>query len=92
MKQGIACVVAFGVIAVAPIGGLAADRIKGGALLGELAERGLHERLAVVSDDAGQFKVLRHACITTKPSGCWCLSARKSPCIPTTASAISVTT
>ena len=31
-----------------------------GALLGELAERGLHERLAVVSDDAGQFNVLRH--------------------------------
>jgi hypothetical protein len=31
-----------------------------GALLGELAERGLHERLAIVSDDAGQFKVLRH--------------------------------
>lgn len=31
-----------------------------GALLGELAARGLHERLAVVSDDAGQFKVLRH--------------------------------
>jgi hypothetical protein len=26
-----------------------------GALLGELATRGLHERLAVVSDDAGQF-------------------------------------
>jgi hypothetical protein len=32
-----------------------------GALLGELAARGLHERLAIVSDDAGQFKVLRHA-------------------------------
>src|SRR5216684_7692553 len=32
-----------------------------GALLGELAERGLHERLAIVSDDAGQFNVLRHA-------------------------------
>jgi hypothetical protein len=31
-----------------------------GALLGELAERGLLERLAIVSDDAGQFKVLRH--------------------------------
>src|SRR5882762_2929032 len=31
-----------------------------GALLGELAARGLHERLAIVSDDAGQFKVLRH--------------------------------
>jgi hypothetical protein len=31
-----------------------------GALLGELAERGLHERLAIISDDAGQFKVLRH--------------------------------
>jgi hypothetical protein len=31
-----------------------------GALLGELAERGLHERLAIVSDDAGQFNVLRH--------------------------------
>src|SRR5450631_3318381 len=29
-------------------------------LVGELAERGLHERLAVVSDDAGQFNVLRH--------------------------------
>ena len=26
-----------------------------------LAARGLHERLAVVSDDAGQFNVLRHA-------------------------------
>src|SRR5579863_9902417 len=32
-----------------------------GALLGELAARGLHERLAIVSDDAGQFNVLRHA-------------------------------
>jgi hypothetical protein len=32
-----------------------------GALLGVLAERGLHRRLAIVSDDAGQFKVLRHA-------------------------------
>jgi hypothetical protein len=32
-----------------------------GALLGELAARGLHDRLAVVSDDAGQFNVLRHA-------------------------------
>jgi hypothetical protein len=31
-----------------------------GALLGELAARGLHERLAIVSDDAGQFNVLRH--------------------------------
>lgn len=31
-----------------------------GALLGELAERGLQQRLAIVSDDAGQFKVLRH--------------------------------
>jgi hypothetical protein len=31
-----------------------------GALVGELAERGLHERLAIVSDDAGQFNVLRH--------------------------------
>ncbi len=31
-----------------------------GALLGELAERGLHERLAIVSDDAGQFNVMRH--------------------------------
>jgi hypothetical protein len=31
-----------------------------GALLGLLAERGLDERLAIVSDDAGQFKVLRH--------------------------------
>jgi hypothetical protein len=31
-----------------------------GALLGELAERGLHERLAIVSDDAGQCNVLRH--------------------------------
>jgi hypothetical protein len=31
-----------------------------GALLGVLAERGLHRRLAIVSDDAGQFKVLRH--------------------------------
>lgn len=31
-----------------------------GALLGELTERGLAERLAIVSDDAGQFKVLRH--------------------------------
>ncbi len=31
-----------------------------GALLGVLAERGLSERLAIISDDAGQFKVLRH--------------------------------
>jgi hypothetical protein len=31
-----------------------------GALLGVLAERGLQERLAIVSDDAGQFKVLQH--------------------------------
>jgi len=31
-----------------------------GALLGVLAERGLAERLAVVSDDAGQFNVLLH--------------------------------
>jgi hypothetical protein len=31
-----------------------------GALLGELAQRGLADRLAIVSDDAGQFKVLRH--------------------------------
>jgi hypothetical protein len=31
-----------------------------GALLGVLAERGLQDRLAIVSDDAGQFKVLRH--------------------------------
>jgi len=31
-----------------------------GALLGELAARGLHERLAIVSDDAGQLNVLRH--------------------------------
>ena len=31
-----------------------------GALLGELAQRGLQDRLAIVSDDAGQFKVLRH--------------------------------
>src|SRR5882762_11969502 len=31
-----------------------------GALLGELAARGLSERLAIISDDAGQFKVLRH--------------------------------
>jgi hypothetical protein len=31
-----------------------------GALLGVLAERGLAERLAIVSDDAGQFNVLRH--------------------------------
>ncbi|MGC2460748.1 MAG: transposase [Steroidobacteraceae bacterium] len=31
-----------------------------GALLGELTERGLQQRLAIVSDDAGQFKVLRH--------------------------------
>ena len=30
-----------------------------GALLGAPA-RGLQERLAIVSDDAGQFKVLRH--------------------------------
>jgi hypothetical protein len=31
-----------------------------GALLGELVARGLQDRLAIVSDDAGQFKVLRH--------------------------------
>jgi hypothetical protein len=31
-----------------------------GALLGVLAERGLSERLAIISDDAGQFKVLCH--------------------------------
>jgi hypothetical protein len=31
-----------------------------GALLGELAQRGLSERLAIISDDAGQFKVLCH--------------------------------
>ena len=31
-----------------------------GALLGELAQRGLSERLAIISDDAGQFKVLLH--------------------------------
>ena len=31
-----------------------------GALLGELAERGLQDRLAIISDDAGQFNVLRH--------------------------------
>jgi len=31
-----------------------------GALLGVLAARGLSERLAIISDDAGQFKVLRH--------------------------------
>ena len=31
-----------------------------GALLGVLAERGLAERLAIVSDDAGQFNVLLH--------------------------------
>jgi hypothetical protein len=31
-----------------------------GALLGVLAERGLAERLVIVSDDAGQFNVLRH--------------------------------
>src|SRR5882724_1314477 len=31
-----------------------------GALLGVLAQRGLSERLAIISDDAGQFKVLRH--------------------------------
>lgn len=31
-----------------------------GALLGELAQRGLQDRLAIVSDDAGQFKVLLH--------------------------------
>jgi Transposase IS66 family len=31
-----------------------------GALLGELAQRGLSERLAIISDDAGQFKVLSH--------------------------------
>ena len=32
-----------------------------GPLPGALAALGLHERLAVVSDDAGQFNVLRHA-------------------------------
>jgi Transposase IS66 family len=32
-----------------------------GALLGVLAERGVAERLAIVSDDAGQFNVLLHA-------------------------------
>ena len=32
-----------------------------GALLGALAVRGLHERLAVVSDDASKFNVLRRA-------------------------------
>jgi Transposase IS66 family len=31
-----------------------------GALLGVLAQRGLSERLAIISDDAGQFKVLCH--------------------------------
>jgi Transposase IS66 family len=31
-----------------------------GALIGELAERGLSQRLAIVSDDAGQFDVLTH--------------------------------
>ena len=139
-----------------------------GALLGVLAERGLAERLAIVSDDAGQFNVLLHglcwihaerlihtllplnedhrediakvrgelwdlyrdlkaykrrphkqarralerrfdALLTqrtryqtlnqllrrlhrNKPSCCWCSSAPTSPCIPTTASAISATT
>jgi Transposase IS66 family len=32
-----------------------------GALLGSVLERGLHPKLAIVSDDAGQFNVLLHA-------------------------------
>jgi hypothetical protein len=40
-----------------------------GALLGVLADRGLLDRLAIISDDAGQFKIFRHGL-------CWIHSER----------------
>jgi len=49
-----------------------------GALWGSVKAHGLLNDAVIVSDDAGQFNLGRHACAGSTPSG-WCTSSTPSP-------------